>query len=1078
MKVRSIAAGAGTGKTTELTRIIRDRVTSGECRPHAIIGTTFTNKAAAELVERVRQELFKTGKLDLAERLSESLLGTVDSVCLRLLTRFAFEAGISPAIQIIAETEATQLLSGAIEDSCSLVEMQTIQRLGERLWQKDGFDLNWKTQIGLIADKARENAIFPHQLNAMAKQSCDGLLYFFPAPAPGGAALDAALAQAIGNAIQNISASKDKTKGTEGYVRFLRECERDLAEERLTWSQWVKLSKEQPAKASRTEAQPVLSAAARYDSHPRLRADIEQYVILLFEFAAQALTRYQERKEERGLLDFVDLEQRTLEILQQAQVANVISQEFDLLLVDEFQDTNPIQLALFIRLAALVKHGAVWVGDAKQAIYGFRGSDPALMDAVLENLTAEKGQTLKTTYRARPELTQIFNDLFVPAFEKALRLQKGEIELCPDRAHDPLLPAAIEFWDLCSGQLKKDGEPKQPTNEQSAQALAEGVVQLLSAPCRIEDRASRQLRPLQLRDIAILCRTNQGATTVAEALQARGFPVTLGTSGLLSTPEACLALACLRRLTDKADTLATAEIIALEAEHGPKEWLENRLNYLAAHSEEWRGVNWGLEPPMLNDSLIALSKAQKNLDQLTPSEALDVALGAGNVFSVVSRWGPSEARSEQRRANLEALRGFARQYERSCAVTHRPASIAGFVFWCRDLDLKRLDLKAADERANGIHVMTYHGAKGLEWPVVICADLDSEHRTNLWEITVIQGGAFDALDPLANRRIRFWPWPFGQQKKDIPAVNRIANDKVSQEASAAAAREELRLLYVGFTRARDLLVLVTEKNQRSAWLELLEAPWFRPIENAGAMTEGLLGPARVPYRTRTIQPNTAVTRTEPATAYRWFPAPVTPKPKPSASIVPSQQPAIASARITQTINLGKRLPISDNVDENVLGDALHAMFAAEFTNPGHPDRLFAIERILRRYGLDQNIKAQDAVDMVDRFAAHVTEVFRPTSILVETPFVSVNGASQRTAGFIDLLLETSRGIVMIDHKSFLGRSADWTSKALSYSGQLAAYRSAIADRSVESVWIHFAAGGGLAQIEWSELECPITDGGC
>jgi ATP-dependent helicase/nuclease subunit A len=1065
MRVRSIAAGAGTGKTTELTRIIRDRVTSGECRPHAIIGTTFTNKAAGELVERVRQEFFKTGKLDLAERLSESLLGTVDSVCLRLLARFAFEAALSPAIQIIAETEATQLLSGAIEDSCSPVEIQTIQRLGERLCQEDGFELNWKTQIGLIADKARENAISPHQLSAMAKQSCNDLLNFFSAPAPDGAALDATLAHAIGNAIQNISAIKDATKGTANYVRFLRECERDLAEERLTWSQWVKLSKQQPAKASLAEAQPVLSAAERYDSHPRLRADIEQYVILLFEFAARALTHYQDRKEERGLLDFVDLEQRTLEILQQTQVAKVISEEFDLLLVDEFQDTNPIQLALFIRLAGLVKHGAVWVGDAKQAIYGFRGSDPALMDAVLENLTSERGKTLKTTYRARPELAQIFNDLFVPAFEKALGLQKGEIELCPHRSHDPLLPAAIEFWDLRSGQLNQDGAPKKPNNEQSAKVLAEGVAQLLSSRCQIEDRVSSQFRPLQLRDIAILCRTTQGAAKLAEALQARGFPVTLGTGGLLATPEACLAMACLRRLTDKADTLATAEIIALEAEYGPEEWLENRLNYLATHSEEWRGADWGLGGPMAIDSVIALNNAQKNLDQVTPSEALDVALGAGNVFSIVSRWGPSEARSEQRRANLEALRGLARQYERSCAVTHRPASVAGFVFWCRDLGSGGLDLKAADERADAIHVMTYHGAKGLEWPVVICDDLDSEHRTNLWEITVIQDAAFDALHPLANRRIRFWTWPFGQQKKDIPAANRIANDNVTQEASAVAAREELRLLYVGFTRARDLLVLVIEKNQRSAWLELLEAPWFGPIEHAGPMTEGFLGPAHVPYRTRTIQPATAVTRTEPATAYRWFPAPVTPKPKPSASIVPSQQPEITSARITQTINLGKRLPISDIVDENVLGDTLHAIFAAEFTNPGHPGRLVVIERILRRYGLDQSIRAQDAADMVDRFAARLKEAFRPTSILVETPFVSVNGGSQRTAGFIDLLLETSRGIVLVDHKSFLGRSADWPSKALSYSGQLAAYRGAHCGAPIESVWVHFATGGGLVQVE-------------
>ena len=204
MRVRSIAAGAGTGKTTELTRVIRASIISSQCRPNAIIGTTFTIKAAGELVERVRQEFFKSGQVELGERLTESLLGTVDSVCLRLLTRFAFEAGISPDIQIIAETEAKALRGSAIEDSCSLLEIQTIERLGERLCQKEGYDLNWKDRIGAIAEKARENAISPMQLRTMASQSSQELLGFFSAPAPLGPPLDAALAQAIPTALQKF----------------------------------------------------------------------------------------------------------------------------------------------------------------------------------------------------------------------------------------------------------------------------------------------------------------------------------------------------------------------------------------------------------------------------------------------------------------------------------------------------------------------------------------------------------------------------------------------------------------------------------------------------------------------------------------------------------------------------------------------------------------------------------------------------------------------------------------------------------------------------------------------------------
>jgi ATP-dependent helicase/nuclease subunit A len=1064
VKVRSIAAGAGTGKTTELTRIIRDSIVIGECRAHGLIGTTFTNKAAGELVERIRQELYKTGRIDLAERLAESLLGTVDSVCVRLLTRFAFEAGISPDIQIIAETEAAALQSSAIEDSCSLTEIQTIRQLGERLSQKEGYELNWKTQIAMIAEKARENGISPTDLRAMAVQSCNELLSYFAAPATDCAQLHKALTQAIEIAIRKISASKDSAKKTADYIQLLQECSRDLADERLTWSQWVKLTKQAPAKASLAEAQPVLSAAQRYEEHPRLRADTEEYTTLLFEYAARALTTYQERKEERGLLDFVDLEQRTLALLELPDVANVISEEFDLLLVDEFQDTNPIQLALFIRLAALVKHGAVWVGDVKQAIYGFRGSDPALMDAVLESVTSQKMETLGTTYRARPELVQIFNDLFIPAFERELGLKRREIELRPKRARNSALPVPFEFWDLRSGQINGNGTPKRLTNPQAADALAEGIAQLLANPCQIEDRNSGQLRPLRLRDIAVLCRTNESVASVADAVRARGFPLTFGTSGLLLTPETRLAMACLRRMADPGDTLATAEIIALEAEHTPEQWLENRLNYLSVHTDDPLGRNWGLEPLLINNTVAGLQEANPYLDQLTPAEALDVALAAGNVFATVSRWGSSENQSAQRRANLEALRGLAQQYERTCAATHSPTTVAGFVFWCDDLAARNSDSQAADERADAIHVMTYHTAKGLEWPVVICDDLDHEHRTNLWEPTVIQDAAFDARDPLANRRIRFWPWPFGNHRTGIQIADRIENETIGREALTAAAREELRLLYVGFTRARDMLVLVTRNGKESAWLDLLQAPWLTPLE--GDAMDGFIGTARVPYCTRIIQTPVTMATQEAATGYRWFPAPAKPTPKLPALILPSKQPVIATAKVVQVINLGNRLPVSGTVSENVLGDALHAIFAAEFINPQHSDRISPIERILRSYGLDQNIKSQDAADILDRFAAQIDKLFQPKSILVETPFATINCHGQRMSGFIDLLLETGKGFVIIDHKSFLGKSVDWPEKSLSYSGQLAAYSGLRVELPIESTWIHFAASGGLVEIAW------------
>ena len=104
--------------------------------------------------------------------------------------------------------------------------------------------------------------------------------------------------------------------------------------------------------------------------------------------------------------------------------------------------------------------------------------------------------------------------------------------------------------------------------------------------------------------------------------------------------------------------------------------------------------------------------------------------------------------------------------------------------------------------------------------------------------------------------------------------------------------------------------------------------------------------------------------------------------------------------------------------------------------------------------------------MLDRFARYLNELFQPKSISVEVPFVTTNNHGQQTSGFIDLLVETGKGFVIIDHKSFLGGSADWPAKALSHSGQLAAYCSARRDLPIASTWIHFAAASGLVQVAW------------
>ncbi len=134
---------------------------------------------------------------------------------------------------------------------------------------------------------------------------------------------------------------------------------------------------------------------ARHTTHPRFHDDLADYVRGVFALAGRAIEEYDDWKTRNRLLDFVDLETRALELLELPEVAGELRQRFDVLLVDEFQDTNPIQLALFLRLGELAGR-VVWVGDEKQAIYGFRGSDPELVQAVTAQVAdPSTQQTLK-----------------------------------------------------------------------------------------------------------------------------------------------------------------------------------------------------------------------------------------------------------------------------------------------------------------------------------------------------------------------------------------------------------------------------------------------------------------------------------------------------------------------------------------------------------------------------------------------------------------------------------------------------------------------------------------------------------
>ena len=455
-KIRFISAGAGSGKTYRITKELQGMLASEEVQPGGVIATTFTRLAATELKERVRQKLMSDGHPALAAQMGQALIGTVNGICGELLARFAFEAGLSPDQKVLEEEQGNRLFGTALEGLLAEEpdRMRRLNAMARRLGLvNDRYQPDWRKEVMDIANAARANNMGPAQVRESAHASTDSLLSQFATPYSVDRDLNSEFLDAVSRAIDSADFEVDQTKGTARYIRGLTGAQAALRQNTLPWSEWVKLSKDKPTKKSLHLAEPVQVIAGDFEKHPALHEDIREFCSEAFNLAASSIEAYQTLKARQGLLDFVDQEQLLYELLDHPHVMDTLRDELQVLFVDEFQDTSPIQLALFMKLSSLADQ-VVWVGDVKQAIYGFRGSDPELMQAVLRGVTDSGGVTdvLPYSWRSRPALVEYVNAIFVPAFANSLSAE--EVSLKAQRS-EPGDGAAVICWHL--GKSNHDG---------------------------------------------------------------------------------------------------------------------------------------------------------------------------------------------------------------------------------------------------------------------------------------------------------------------------------------------------------------------------------------------------------------------------------------------------------------------------------------------------------------------------------------------------------------------------------------------------------------------------------------------
>jgi ATP-dependent helicase/nuclease subunit A len=1049
-----VSASAGSGKTHRLVDELEKAITSDRnpVRPEAVIATTFTVKAAAELRERVRSRLLEKGHVEEAQRLGAARIGTVNSVCSQLVSDFAFELGLSPEVQVLDETAAdgafrralSRVVSDRAEDGDDSVVTSAgdagagLAELTER-WP----GLNWLEDVRKIAAKARENKMSPAAIRACAPRSAEALLGYFGPPAKDGAAVERALAKAVG---EFVKGPLDDTKKTEAVLDFARQIDSRLRAGRpIPWCDWAKLAAQDPAVKSHDAYEPVRLAARGHERHPALRDELRRSITGVFELAAQAVEVYEAYKREWGLMDFVDQEVQALQLLARPDVQEMLREQVDLVLVDEFQDTSPLQLDIFLALSRIAPR-SVWVGDQKQAIFGFRGTDPALMDAAIEAIVSEAGEgaheTLPYSWRSRAELVRLTSDIFAPAFEgHGLPAGRVRLEPAPGIASRPDdMGPVVEAWLLATRNQPDD-----------AAAVAAATRQLLDdEEVFVRDEVTDEKRRVEARDVAILCRTGDSCARVAGALEAAGIRAVRARLGLMKTPEARLVLAALRLWVEPRQPLAAAE-----------------LGRLLAHpdaADEWlRAV---IDAPGLAYTTQAeverIAEARAGLPLAGPLAAFDAAIEAAGVRETCLRWG----RSAQRLANLDALRACAHRYVVNCETEGKAATVAGLVAHLGALAGEGKDEQATLSRQNAVTVGTLHSAKGLEWPVTVLHAIDSGWKPSAFGMHVVSDRArFEFEDPLGGRWIRYWPDPYATENRPSKGEGktelheRVRAGAEHSEAERRQNRETLRLLYVGWTRARDRLVLTGRSGK-------VIGDTLRLLKDG--MGGQLLSEPKVESEWAGRAVTVKIREVAPAEAVPVAPAAGTGNAAAGPRDFPPATRVVSSVAVTGTLGDSEVLTavpfVQLPVDWAALGSAVHAFFAGD--RPGLEGRLGLAEDLLARWGVQGSMRADALLAASDSLHAWAARRWPQAAWHREWPVRAREPNGTELTGYADLVLMDGDSFVVVDHKCLSGTREEALAGCAEYAGQLAAYADVIAratGRRLAGSFIHLVTQGAVVE---------------
>ncbi len=1045
-QIRLISASAGSGKTYKLMELVYEEISNG-LKASGLVAVTYTKKAAEELKQRIREKLIESGKVNVARSMAAARVGTVHSVCADLLQRFSFEDGSSPRQKVIDEVESAQLFESSLNEILTEDHLSALGQLALLFQTKVSSLIN---DIRALALVIRQNNLSKTSVNKSVEQSLSKINLVLETAKEN--SKQTKLLDEMASYLKFFSQPSDATKKTAEAHKAIENIFSQInnSDKRLPWAEWVRLTKLAPGVKSEEYFRGVMDCAKIFMSNADLRTDLRSMIELAYSLAELASEHFASKKKSLGVLDYGDLEEKTLGLLDRKNVCEELAAELDVLFVDEFQDTNPIQLGIFLKLSAICKQ-TVWVGDLKQSIYRFRGADPELMKAVSQQLGKSSPEVLKDNWRSSPEIISFTNSLFSAGFADD-GIPANQIEQS-SKWKFRTQEFGLEAWEA-NGKNKNE----------RAQKLANGIRSVLLEEIEILDRETNKHRPLRPGDISILCRSNDDCIGLSMALGALGIATSVAGESLLRLPEVTLALAAYRYLTDQRDTIAAAEI-ALALGTDRNDWLQSAVDKS--------------EPDSWHPALERLSSSRKRISEMSIREKLDLAIASVPVDSVVEKL----THGDSRIFHLSALRQEAKKYEDSCHTTFVPCTDQGFLDY-----LERMKpLIPSTNHSQAISLSTYHSSKGLEWPVVVLFSLNqSPKNASLFGIRaeMLPGICFDSQQPLANRIVTYLPWPFGNFTS-IPEIDAKASQSKELNAIQESENSELRrLLYVGMTRAREKLILVNNLGKFSiedSMLGVLSSKGKCVFSFAQDSNEVIAGNKHFSCKYRILDTPVESTNHEKGDKKdekKSNTSLLLPQGTPPSGEVPPLylQPShlqkeilpdlLCRTKLGRHFNWGtkmllKRLHSGESKNENiinydVIGTAVHLFLGSDDVTLNEYTRITNAKFILEQWKIINLIDESDLVASSDRLFKTVSQLWPGSNIQREVPMELTIGDSI-LRGSIDYLVFSDNEIAVIDHKTILTPLDNFEEVSKKYQLQLSSYVSAVKSQfntSKVSAWIH------------------------